>query len=318
MLRISYEPHLARRTTLGIGGRALLLATAESPADAERLPRLSHDHGGEIRAIGGGSNILAADGLLPVILADVRAGRSEKPRVSPIENAAFLADAGMLPPKAAAAYAEGNAVMFRLEAGAGMFLPALQRFCAENGFAGIEGMSGIPGTVGGAVAGNAGSFGCDMNGVLLNVTVFTPENGIEKLGRQELDIGYRRFAPAGGHAWFLVLSCELLMPAAPAQLLSHAAAEALARKKASQPVSAKTAGCIFKNPAGDSAGRLLEAAGFKNKSRGGARFSPVHANFLENTDSARFEDAISLIEEAEGEVLSRFGTKLEREVRVWQ
>ncbi|MBO4317458.1 MAG: FAD-binding protein [Mailhella sp.] len=318
MLRISHEPQIAPRTTLRIGGRAILLASLEKPADAERLPGLSHDNGGEIRAIGGGSNILAADGVLPVILAEVRIGRTEKPLVRPAGNVEELAETGQLPPKAAAAHAEGDAGMVRLEVGAGTFLPSLQRFCTENGFAGIEGMCGIPGTVGGAVAGNAGSFGCDMNGVLLNATVFTPEDGIEKLGRQDFEIGYRRFAPLGSHEWFLILSCELLMPKAPAAKLAETAMRALAGKKASQPIFAKTAGCVFKNPAGDSAGRLLDAAGFKNRSRGGARFSPVHANFLENMDSARFADALSLIEEAENEVFGRFGTKLEREVRVWQ
>lgn len=168
MVRIVASPRMASLTSLHLGGRALALATFESAADLETLPEAADRIGGRVAMLGGGTNILAADGELPVVL--VRCGMDEAPAVIGEDGGLRL-----------------------VRVGAGVKLPRLLVWCMKHGLSGLEGMAGVPGDVGGAVAGNAGAHGMDMGTVLRSVDVFSPDRGFRTLWREDVRCEYRFF-----------------------------------------------------------------------------------------------------------------------------
>ena len=200
----------------------------------------------------------------------------------------------------------------------GCMLPKLLNWAAREGLSGLEGLSGIPGTVGGAVAMNAGSYGRETAELLDAVRVWDMSGGLRWIGPEQWLAGYRRFTPLGlDEPWLVLEARYALAPAAP-EAVRAAMDDVLARKKATQPVSAATCGCVFKNPKGASAGKMLDELGFKGKALGGMRFSNMHANFLVNDGRGTAMAALELIDQASQAVLERFGVELELEVKVVQ
>lgn len=187
MVRIVASPRMASLTSLHLGGRALALATFESAADLETLPEAADRIGGRVAMLGGGTNILAADGELPVVL--VRCGMDEAPAVIGEDGGLRL-----------------------VRVGAGVKLPRLLVWCMKHGLSGLEGMAGVPGDVGGAVAGNAGAHGMDMGTVLRSVDVFSPDRGFRTLGREDVRCEYRFFGLRdGGKPWFAISGIVLAL-----------------------------------------------------------------------------------------------------------
>lgn len=294
MVRIVASPRMASLTSLHLGGRALALATFESAADLETLPEAADRIGGRVAMLGGGTNILAADGELPVVL--VRCGMDEAPAVI------------------------GEDVGLRLvRVGAGVKLPRLLVWCMKHGLSGLEGMAGVPGDVGGAVAGNAGAHGMDMGTVLRSVDVFSPDRGFRTLGREDVRCEYRFFGlKDGGKPWFAISGIVLALRPAEPEAIRTALRDNIERKLRVQPVRSWSAGCVFKNPPeGTSAGKLLDEAGFRGKRLGGMCFSEIHANFLVNEGKGSADAALELIRSAQSAVWERFGIQLQTEVKLW-
>lgn len=285
-LEIIRNPALWKRTTLGLGGEALAEGVARDRGDLGGLSRLLETEGGRPMAIGWGSNLLCGDGLLERVL--VRAANDE---IS----------------------VDGTTV----RAGAGALLPRLLQRLKDQGLSGLENMTGIPGTIGGAVAMNAGSYGTETRDRLTRVRLWTPKDGLFWKDAAECSMGYRSFDPGLDDEFHLVWEAEFsLSPGDPAAI-KEAMDATMQRKKAGQPVGARSAGCVFKNPQGDSAGRLLDLAGFRGRTLGTVGFSEVHANFLVNLaprGRGRSEDAMELIAAARAEVQERFGIHLDTEV----
>ena len=213
MMRVLPSPSLAPLTTLRIGGSALAEIRLESPADFERLPETLARVGGEPRVLGGGSNLLIAEGELPLTLVRPLCGAGQ----APVVTAESVDDAGR------------HRVTIR--AGAGLRVPALLAWCAEHGLSGLEGLTGVPGRVGGAVAMNAGAYGDAIGDRLSGLTVFTPERGVRSLTPDEWSAGYRRFALHEPCAWFAVLEAELTLISSSAGAVRAVMAERLSRKK---------------------------------------------------------------------------------------
>ncbi len=294
-MHLIFAPELSRLTTLRMGGRASALIQPSCRAELEELPEAVRRLEGRPVVLGRGSNVLAKDGDLPLVL--IRAPRGGSPEVL-----------GERP---------GGRVAVRADAG--LALPILLGWCRDRGFSGLEGLSGIPGEVGGAAAMNAGSYGCEFCEHLVELEVFSPETGLRTLGRSELEVEYRtlRIPMPDGVSWWMVVGAVLeLTPAAP-EHVAQAMNRTLALKRATQPVGARSAGCVFKNPEGMSAGKLLEQAGFRGKSRGGIGFSALHANFLINEGGGTATQALELIAEARERVAALFGVTLQPEVKVW-
>lgn len=288
-------PSLKERTTLRLGGQALAEVLIRDTQDLERLPETLRSLGGAPYVLGRGSNVLARDGELPLVL--LRLQQPPKPLLLTRDTAGAI-----------------------VQAPAGMSLPRLLHWLAARGLAGLEGLSGVPGTVGGAVAMNAGSFGSETSRCLQRVQVVTRE-GQQWVNRDGFTTGYRHFSllrkseAAESADFTLITAAEFRLAGADPDKVKARMKEYLTKKRTSQPITAWTAGCAFKNPAPEApAGMLLERAGFRGFGLGGMVFSERHANFLENTGHGTSEAALELLDLAQRRVREQSGHELQLEV----
>jgi len=285
-------PLLSEHTTIRLGGRARLELVASAPEALEDLPQALERHGLPFFILGRGSNLLVRDGDLDLVV--IRLESAGAPEVLAVEEKSAL-----------------------VRASAGMGLPGLVGFLVRSGFAGLEGLAGIPGSVGGAVAMNAGSFGQSIGGCLSRVRRFTEAGGLQWLKPADFAIGYRSFRIAGNAPWFVVAEAEFTLARQRPEALADKMREIYRLKKASQPLFAHSAGCAFKNPAPDApAGRLMEEAGLKGYRLGDMAFSEQHANFLVNLGGGTSGQALELIELARERVRENSGREMELEVKV--
>lgn len=210
----------------------------------------------------------------------------------------------------------------RVVAAAGVAAPKVARFAATHALAGAEFLAGIPGTVGGALAMNAGCYGSETWEFVESVRTLDRHGELHDRSRDAFDIGYRHCAPkpdAARDEWFVEATFRFgAGDAAAARLRIR---ELLARRIASQPLGLPNAGSVFRNPEGDFAARLIEAAGLKGFAMGGARVSEKHANFIVNPDhgtpeGATASDIENLIMHVRATVQQRFGVELMPEVRI--
>lgn len=199
----------------------------------------------------------------------------------------------------------------RVHADAGTLVAKVVKAAADSGLTGLEAWNGLPGTVGGAVRGNAGCFGTECKDVLESAEVFLPGEGIRKVGVDFLEYGYRdsRLKREGG----VVLSATFKLRQGNGADIKKKMMEIARSRIQKQPPGLST-GSFFKNPLGDHAGRLIEAAGLKGAHVGKARISDAHANFFMNAGGATAADVLALADLAEKTVQEKFGIKLEREV----
>ncbi len=279
------EP-LARHTWYRLGGPARWFCT---PPDADALATLlARCRQGQIpwRVLGQGANVLVPD-----------AG---------FDGVVFRLDAD-----AFRQVAFGPSVV---RAGAGADFPKLIRRCIDRGLVGLEALAGIPGTVGGIVRMNAGGRWGEIGPFVRSVTVVEPDGTLRTLNRDALQFAYRRSNLAGR----VVVEVELELAEGDAAAALERHRQIWEAKYATQPpVSRRTAGCIFKNPPGDSAGRLLDACGLKGLCVGGARISEQHANFIEAADGATADDILRLIDRARERVRRETSIELELEIDLW-
>lgn len=200
-------------------------------------------------------------------------------------------------------------------AGAGVPAPHLARFVAKHGGGGAEWMAGVPGTVGGALAMNAGCYGGETWNHVLSVDTIDRAGGLHRRTKADFEIAYRHVARrAGDPEWFVggVFAFERGDEA----LAMARMRDLLSKRVATQPLSQPNAGSVFRNPRGDHAARLIEACGLKGYTAGGAQVSPKHANFIVNLGGARAADIEAVIEHVERTVLAQTGVELVREVRI--
>lgn len=198
-----------------------------------------------------------------------------------------------------------------LKAEAGCTLARLAQEAGERGLSGLEFARGIPGTLGGAIVMNAGAHGGEIQNVLRSVKVLTESGKVQIYDKKELTFGYRECS-LQGKAW--ILEAELELRLGNKAEIKRQMAENLEKRKAAQPLELPNAGSVFRNPPGDSAGRLIEQAGWKGKNIGGAQVSTKHANFIVNMGNATAQDVLSLIQAIQDDVLKKFEVKLLTEV----
>ncbi len=290
-MKITPEPSFQNLTTLRLGGQARCLLVPQTDQDYEAIFQEVERYGGRLEPLGRGSNILAEDGEHDRVL--LRRLCLREPKV---------------------VRETGSQVLVTVDAG--MALPRFIRWCIQHGCSGLEPMSGIPGSLGGAVMMNAGSHGCECFDHLQAVRIWTPANGISWIDRNGCRAGYRSFALEGCTGVFAVLGVLMLLDRDSSDSIRKRVRSWLMRKKSVQPLGAVTAGCVFKNPLNGSAGRLLDEAGLRGYCLGDMRFSPVHANFLENTGKGTSAQALELIALAVERVKERWGVVLEPEVEI--
>jgi len=203
-------------------------------------------------------------------------------------------------------------------AGAGVAAPKVSRFAATHDLIGAEFLAGIPGTVGGALAMNAGCYGGETWQVVPGVTVLGRDGVVHERLVADYEIDYRHVAlrPAleRGEEWFI--AARFLFARGDGRVARASVRDLLARRIASQPLNQPNAGSVFRNPPGDYAASLIEACGLKGRRIGGAVISPKHANFIVNAGGACAADIEALIELAQHEVRARYGVGLTCEVRI--
>ncbi len=284
------QPALSSLTTLRLGGRAMRGLVLESEADFELLSEQLAADGGQALYLGHGSNILAADGDLPLTVVRLSLGRRIGFREQP----------------------DGTVLV---DASADVPMPALLGACLKNGLSGLEGLVGIPGCVGGAVAMNAGSFGVETGRLLHHVRIYA--NGRwATVNHADLKIKYRSMEFGEGNGEVIVTNATFTLTKAPKNVIFTRMCHNFCEKKSRQPLESWSAGCAFKNPPQMAAGRLLEQAGFRGKRQGGVAFSQKHANFLINEGNGSASAALDLLKAARDAVFRDFGIKLETEVRI--
>lgn len=283
---------LARYTSARVGGPAEMLLTVKNVTELQTAVELAYAQHIPYFILGGGSNILVADAGMSglVILNKARAVSFRSTGVS---------------------------VVCTVESG--MNLSSLARQCIAKGLGGLEWAIGIPGTVGGAVVGNAGAHGGDMNGTLLAATIWEPGYGARIYSNEELSYGYRdsvlKQEQGRSVSRRVVLTAELDLTPEPAEVLIARADGFTARRKQTQPGGASV-GSMFKNPENFYAGYLIETAGLKGFRVGEAQISEKHANFFINDGEASAEDIRALIAEAWNAVREQFGVEMELEVEL--
>jgi len=201
-----------------------------------------------------------------------------------------------------------------INAGAGFGLSRLSSLCMEKAFSGLEFAMGIPGTLGGAVMMNAGAWGCEMADVILSADIMT-DKGKKQLSRDDLKFSYRK-SEGLADINCIVTSAAIRLKHGDAAEIKALCSSYLKQRDEKQPKGLANAGSIFKNPEGDSAGRLIEASGLKGKKIGDAKVSEKHANFIVNHGNASAEDVLKLIEHIQSKVKKDSGILLVPEVHI--
>jgi UDP-N-acetylmuramate dehydrogenase len=286
-LGVELQPgaNLSELTSLGIGGTTDLLRITKHESIPDLLRLLDANHIPH-KFLGGGSNLLVGDGELPWVVLQ------------------------LVPPEPAVVL-EGNLAHVDAAADLGRTVT----FCAKRDLGGMEGLIGVPGTVGGALRMNAGAYGMQIGTYVREVKLYrAATREVETLRGHQISFEYRHtsFAPDD-----MMLAVTLELPSIRYKEILQGIRICNEKRRSSQPLGQKSAGCIFRNPPGASAGRLIDDLGLKGLSIGDARVSDRHANFFVNTGQASAKDMLALIADVRERVRKTYGVALENEVVVW-
>jgi len=277
---------LAPYTSARIGGPADVLITVNSADELARTIKLLWKLDLEYLMLGGGSNVLVSDsGVRSVVVLN----RAKAVRFHLGDEPSVTAESGVV-------------------------FSNLANRCAFKGFSGLEWAATVPGTIGGAVYGNAGAFGGDMAGNLISAELLT-EDGREKFTAEQMGYDYRTSTLKRGELDAIVVMAELRLENSTREDVTVKIEQFSAHRKTTQPPGASM-GSMFKNPPGDYAGRLIEASGMKGIRIGNAEISPGHGNFFINHDNTRADDILALIQLVQKTVKEQQGVDLELEIEL--
>lgn len=291
--RVRREAPLAPMTTFKVGGPAEFFLETHNSDEIVRAVKLAHAAGITVTLLGGGSNVLVADSGVRGLVIRPKGGE-----VVPIGDHLVRADAAVT-------------------------INGLVRWTINRGFAGLEAWAGTPGTVGGAIYGNAHWKKTNIGDLVESVRLLTREGTLLQASadRMEFDYDYSRLKRTGE---IVLWAAFRVMPGADPAALRSVARESLAFRKRTQPLESPSAGCIFMNPDAvrdrvpdgipPSAGALVDRAGLKGATWGGARVSPTHANFIITDGSATAADIHALVEQCRAAVKDKFGVDLRNEI----
>jgi UDP-N-acetylmuramate dehydrogenase len=275
---------LSLHTTLGVGGPCDLMVWVSNLRALKEVVGLVRTHSLPLMLLGRGSNVLVRDGGIPGVV---------------LRLAGDFCNVGV----------EGRHVT----AGAGAALADVVGKATSQGICGLDFLAGIPGTAGGAVATNAGSRDVWTSHRLVELGVLAPDLREFSLGGGDVEFGYRH---CGLDRDWIVTGVVLSGYPCSVEEARQGVEDHLGRRRVTQPVGEATAGCIFKNPPGDSAGRMIDEAGLKGRRAGGAQISTLHANWIVNTGGATAGEILGLVDLIVEQVRQRYGTDLELEIGV--
>lgn len=291
--RLQQNVSLSNHTNAKVGGIAACLVTETNSETLARDAEWLWNNEIPFLVLGSGANVLISSDLLEMVVLLNRANKIELLKT-------------------------GQESVIRAESGA--IFASVARFAAQNSLTGLEWAYTIPGTLGGAVYGNAGAFGGDMSKSLKMAHILHRQSGRITLSVQEMAYSYRSSALKRAPGEAIILGADLFVHQGDEVEIRSIMDANVSKRKATQPGGASM-GSTFKNPAGDHAGRLIEAAGLKGTRIGGVQVSPVHANFLINDGTGTPEDYYRLIKLIRGSVFEKSGINLELEIELlgnWQ
>ena len=288
--KVEKSPLLSKYTTYKVGGKALAIVYPKNVVNLIRLLKLLREEKVKYKILGNGSNVLFSDSSFEGIII----------KLSSFDEVEFLSNN-------------------KIRVGAGYSLIKLSLLTAKKGLAGLEFASGIPGTVGGAVFMNAGAYKSDMGYVVQEVKVLTPDYKIITLENKELNFHYRS-SFLQRHPEYICLDVVIKLKKGNKELLNEVINERRERRRESQPLEYPSAGSVFRNPDGGFAGKMIEDLGLKGYSKGGAKVSEKHANFIINYNKATSKDIKELIDYVHDEVLKEYNVdlKIEQEFVNWE
>lgn len=283
---VVFDAPMSRHTSLRVGGPVDALATPSDRVALARVLQACASHRLPHHLVGGGFNTLVLDAGLDGVAIQMRRFRQLEERPGGL-----------------------------LRAEAGVSHASITRFCSTRGLSGLEFGAGIPGTVGGWIAMNAGIGRRELVDVVREVEVMSPSGRHRNhLGSEALRFRYR--ALRGLAPGSVIVSALLAVRPADRAVVRCEIDQLLGARAESQPLSVPSCGSVFRNPPRDFAGRLIEESGLKGKQVGGAQISPIHANFIANTGGATAADVLALIHLARETVERQHGIRLEPEVKI--
>ncbi|MFO7600256.1 MAG: UDP-N-acetylmuramate dehydrogenase [Candidatus Desulfacyla sp.] len=285
--RVEFDAPMRRRTTFRVGGSAEALYEAPDLEDLCRIVSYLFREEIPYLVIGRGSNLLVRDGGIRGVVI--------------LLSGIFSRIEGRQPDES------------DVLAGAGLSIADLLIWCRRRGLSGIEFLAGIPGTVGGAVAMNAGAFGDEIGAWVREIRLVDPHGELHTIDRSRLIFSYRSLDMERGA---IIAQVGFRLNPETGKDVAGSISGYLKRRKASQPIEDASAGSVFRNPPNDYAGRLIEEAGLKGKRFGGAMISSKHANFIVNTGGATAADVLALIDAAREAVMRTAGIELKPEIHV--
>jgi UDP-N-acetylmuramate dehydrogenase len=289
-VELRWQEPLSKHTSFRVGGPVEWLARPRNEQALTNLLGEVRDRGFPFVVLGGGSNVLAPDGPWEAMVIQLK--------LACRKISSFREDAE-------------NTVSFY--AGAGVSLQNLVRYSLSNELEGLESLAGIPGTVGGALVMNAGIPSGNISDALLSIDVIDAGGERQCIPRHQLCPAYRSM---GLPEKSIVLGGCFNLKKASRESLRARVKEIMEKRRRTQPLGSPSAGSIFKNPSGASAGELIEKAGLKGLRIGDAEISRKHANWIINRGNARARDILELIKKMEKEIFGNFGVRLEREIRI--
>ena len=275
------EP-MANHTSYGIGGPALAFIEPNSVNDLQMIQLFAEKHNIPVHCVGGGSNLLVSDDGVDGFVVSLEKS---------FKNISFDKD--------------------KCYAGAGVKLSRLVKECIKQNLIGLETLIGIPGTLGGALVMNAGAFGNEISNYLTSIELLNNKGVVEKKSANEIEFKYRSSTFNKND---IILNAEFRLESAPHTIIIQNRDEANLKRRNSQPLKFRSAGSVFKNPDGFSAGYLIDQAGLKGKSVGGAIVSDIHANFIINHENAKAEDVVQLVKIIRDTILKEYSIALELEI----
>ncbi len=283
--QLLFEEPMRNHTSFKIGGPVDALVIPNDLAEVSSIIRFANANGLRITVVGNGTKLLVCDGGVDGIVIKIK---------NCLDDVAISEE--------------------RISAGAGCLLPELCHLAASHGLSGLEFAVGIPGTVGGALVMNAGAHGDAMSCIVTKAKVIGFDGQIKELIKSEMDFGYRSSKLQDGNV--IVSEVEMQMRKAILTEIERKMADYMKWRHERQPLGEPSAGSIFKNPKDDFAGRLIELAGCKGMTVGGAQVSEIHANFIVNRGNATAEDILQLISKVQQQVAAKFGISLVPEIKI--
>jgi UDP-N-acetylmuramate dehydrogenase len=285
---VKFMEPMVRHTSLKIGGPADVFVIPQDIPSLKNILLTLKRKGIPFLPLGNGTNVLVRDGGIDGVVISLKSFR----KIEVLNE---------------------DTMNVEVHVEAGTHLQRLVNFSREKGYSGIEGLAGIPGSVGGAIYENAGAFGYEMKDVLSSVLIIDTEGRTRKVKAEDIEFGYRRSSIPSNE---LLLSAEIMLRKEKKEDVSSRIENFLKKKRESQPLSESSAGCVFKNPSGLSAGKLIDEAGCKGMRIGEVEVSSIHANFFINNGKAKASDFIKLMEDVAKRVKEKFGIILEPEIRI--